>query len=70
MLKKYVTKYKPKVAWYDDLDYAKSELGTVSSTFCLAKWLQSTIHFHLGKTHSCHHPPLTEINVNKIYTRC
>ncbi len=61
-------KYTPDVNWFDDFNFAKSELSKISPTFCLAKWLQSTIHFHLGKTHSCHHPPLTSIDLNKVRT--
>lgn len=52
-------------------DYAKvkSELDQVSPSFCLAKWLQVTIHLHNGHTHSCHHPnthkiPLSELAQN------
>ena len=31
-------------------------INKVSSTFCAAKWLQSTIYLWNGYTHSCHHP--------------
>lgn len=31
-------------------------INKVSPTFCLAKWLQSTIYLWNGYTHSCHHP--------------
>jgi organic radical activating enzyme len=34
----------------------KQKLDTVSPTFCLAKWTQSTINLSNGETHSCHHP--------------
>ena len=43
--------------WYADLERARSELSKVSGSFCLAKWLQVTLHLHKGTTHSCHHPP-------------
>lgn len=47
----------------------KSELDKVSSSYCVAKWQQVTIHLATGQTHSCHHPathrvPLAEIAVN------
>lgn len=42
--------------WYADLQKSKQELAKVSPTFCLAKWLQVTLHLHQAKTHSCHHP--------------
>lgn len=45
-----------------ELDYrneafnrAKEKLDTVSPSFCLAKWLQVTMHLHNGNTQSCHH---------------
>ena len=31
-------------------------INSVSSSFCLAKWLQSTVLLQNGETHSCHHP--------------
>lgn len=34
----------------------RNELNAVSGSFCLAKWLQVTIHLQNGQTHSCHHP--------------
>ena len=47
----------------------KDELDKVGCGFCLAKWTQVTIHLHLGRTHSCHHPhphliPLSELQNN------
>ena len=44
----------------------RDELNNVSPSFCLAKWLQVTIHLQNGQTHSCHHPgthkvPLIEL---------
>lgn len=44
----------------------KTELDQVSPAFCLAKWLQVTVHLHTGKTHSCHHPRATFIPVSEI----
>ncbi len=47
----------------------KEKIDGVSSSFCLAKWLQVTIHLQNGMNHSCHHPsthkaPLEEIKDN------
>lgn len=49
-------------------DYAetKRRLDAISPSFCVAKWLQVTLHLHNGQTHSCHHPdthlvPLDEL---------
>jgi sulfatase maturation enzyme AslB (radical SAM superfamily) len=46
-----------------------TELNSVGSGFCLAKWTQVTMHLQLGHTHSCHHPithkiPLDELKKN------
>jgi len=51
------------------LDNVKNKLNEVSPSFCLAKWLQVTVHLQTGQTHSCHHPsthkiPLSEIQNN------
>ncbi len=44
----------------------RKRLDAVSSSFCLAKWLQVTLHLQNGHNHSCHHPgthqtPLAEL---------
>ena len=36
--------------------YRDTKLNAVSPTFCLAKWLQTTVTLYNGFTHSCHHP--------------
>jgi organic radical activating enzyme len=51
------------------LDKVVKEVNAVSSSFCVAKWKQVTMHLHNGHTHSCHHPgthlvPLEEIKIN------
>lgn len=47
----------------------RRKLNEVSPSFCLAKWLQVTLHLQNGQTHSCHHPvthtvPLDELKKN------
>lgn len=44
----------------------RKKLGTVSNSFCLAKWLQVTVHLQTGQTHSCHHPGTHKIPLNEI----
>lgn len=44
----------------------KSEIDKVSSSFCMAKWNQVTIHLGTGMTHSCHHPPAHKIPIHEI----
>jgi organic radical activating enzyme len=44
-------------------------INSVSSCFCTAKWLQTTLYLQNGFNHSCHHPsphkiPLSEISEN------
>lgn len=44
----------------------RNKLDAVSPSFCLAKWLQVTLHLQNGHNHSCHHPgthrtPLEEL---------
>lgn len=64
------TKLEPKVDQEILRTYEKY-LDSISPTFCAAKWLQSTIHLHIGYTHSCHHPsphkiPLDELKENPL----
>jgi organic radical activating enzyme len=51
---------------HENFDKVNSELKKVSDTFCLAKWTQSTLHLHQGRTHSCHHPPTHIIPIENI----
>lgn len=51
------------------LHNTKAELDSVSSSFCVAKWKQVTMHLQNGMNHSCHHPkthvvPVAEIKFN------
>lgn len=50
----------------ENLIDTRKRLDDVSSTFCLAKWQQVTLHLQNGHNHSCHHPgthqtPLDEL---------
>jgi organic radical activating enzyme len=44
----------------------KRKLDAVSPSFCLAKWLQVTVHLGTGKTHSCHHPRAHQVGVYEV----
>ncbi len=44
----------------------KESIDQVSPTFCLAKWLQSTVLLYNGFTHSCHHPDRHKIDKNDL----
>ena len=48
------------------LSVVKKRLDTISPSMCLAKWLQVSLHLTTGKTHSCYHPPVHDIDVDKI----
>lgn len=41
-------------------------LNNTSPSFCLAKWLQTTVNLQNGFTHSCHHPPAHKIPLSEI----
>lgn len=43
-----------------------AKLNSVSPTFCLAKWLQSTTTLYNGFTHSCHHPSAHKIQLENL----
>jgi organic radical activating enzyme len=44
----------------------RDELNAVSPSFCLAKWLQVTIHLQNGHTHSCHHPMTHKVSLDEL----
>jgi hypothetical protein len=48
------------------LNKVKQQLDAVSSSYCVAKWQQVTIHLATGQTHSCHHPATHHIPVEEI----
>jgi organic radical activating enzyme len=50
-------------------DYAaemRDKLNEVSNSFCLAKWLQVSLHLPQGRTQSCYHPPTHQIPVELL----
>lgn len=44
----------------------RDDLDKVSPSFCLAKWMQVTLHLHSGYNHSCHHPGAHKIELHEI----
>jgi len=48
------------------IETTKEKLNKVSSSFCLAKWKQVTIHLQTGMTHSCHHPTVHKIPISEL----
>jgi organic radical activating enzyme len=52
--------------YLNDAERARQALDTVSSSFCLAKWKQVSLHLPTGLTNSCYHPPLHKIDASKL----
>ena len=52
----------------NDLDFKKTILDNLSSSFCAAKWYNATIWLGSGQTTSCHHPPAHAIDVTALET--
>lgn len=50
----------------DELKKRINQIDSVSPTFCLAKWKQSTTTLYNGYTHSCHHPVQHKITLEDI----
>ena len=48
------------------LSNIKKKLDSVSSSMCLAKWAQVSLHLTTGKTHSCYHPPAHHISKESV----
>lgn len=42
------------------------KLDKVSSTMCMAKWLQVSMHLPQGLTQSCYHPPTHKVPLNEL----
>lgn len=55
-----------KEQYRDRLIRIHKELDKVSSSYCVAKWQQVTIHLATGQTHSCHHPSTHKIPVAEL----
>jgi organic radical activating enzyme len=52
--------------YLSEVKFVRTKLNETSPSFCLAKWLQVTIHLQNGQTHSCHHPPTHKIPMSEI----
>jgi len=61
---KYKGKYKSK--YFDSSKILLNKLNNVSSSFCLAKWFNVSIHIPTGRTHSCYHPPAHFIPIDEL----
>ena len=55
--------------WHKELKETKSALDKVSSSMCLAKWLQVTLHLQNGTNHSCHHNAVHKSNLKELERR-
>lgn len=50
----------------EDLKRKVIKINSVSPTFCIAKWKQSTTTLYNGMTHSCHHPVQHKIKIEDL----
>ena len=55
-----------KSEFLDAAETVKKKLDTVSSSLCLAKWKQVSLHLATGMNNSCYHPPLHRIPISEI----
>jgi pyruvate-formate lyase-activating enzyme len=51
---------------FDVVQKRAEEINKISPSFCLAKWLQSTVLLYNGSTHSCHHPSRHKIDPESL----
>ena len=51
---------------YEKFEKVRRQLNDVGAGFCLAKWMQVTLHLHIGHNHSCHHPQTHKISTTEI----
>lgn len=54
--------------YFNRVTSVREELDKVSPSFCLAKWVQTTILLYNGETHSCHHTPRHKIDLESLKT--
>jgi hypothetical protein len=54
------------MASYEKFEKVRAQLNEVGVGFCLAKWMQVTMHLHIGHNHSCHHPMTHQISTTEI----
>ena len=52
--------------YIDDINETKNKLDKISSSMCMAKWFQVSLHLPNGKTHSCFHPPARLIPLTEL----
>ncbi len=52
--------------YYSQAQIMKQKLDGVSSSMCLAKWLQVSMHLTNGLTQSCYHPPVHKMDLEEL----
>jgi len=52
--------------YHNSAEQMRDKLNNVSSSFCLAKWLQVSLHLPQGLTQSCYHPPTHTIPLSEL----
>ncbi len=54
------------IEYHNSAEMMREKLNGVSSSMCLAKWLQVSLHLPQGRTQSCYHPPTHPIPVELL----
>ena len=52
--------------YFEGAKKTKEKLESISSTMCMAKWLQVSMHLPQGLTQSCYHPPTHKVPLNEL----
>lgn len=52
--------------YYKAAQEAKAKLNEISSSMCMAKWLQVSMHLPAGLTQSCYHPPTHKVPLKEL----
>jgi sulfatase maturation enzyme AslB (radical SAM superfamily) len=52
--------------YFEEAKKTKDKLNQISSTMCMAKWLQVSMHLTSGLTQSCYHPPTHKIPLDEL----
>lgn len=54
------------IDYLENIKVTKDKLNKISSSMCMAKWFQVSLHLPNGKTHSCYHPPAHKIPLEEL----
>jgi hypothetical protein len=52
--------------YHNNAKLMREKLNEISPSFCLAKWLQVSLHLPQGLTQSCYHPPTHKVPLEEL----